>query len=340
MVRLNRQGNPIRLKILLALILITGSSAYYYFVYRLAHRVVGEAAYVLPQSVELVDTPAEVRIVVGSLRSGDRLEISARTRNWARVRTADGLTGWVELKNLLDSRTYEGGQQLLREVASLPPQAEGHTTGVVNLRLDPSRDAAQLAQLTENQKLHVFGRRMVERPSPVDQPSVEKTRDAWYLIRADSRAGWVLGRFVALDIPEALSRYAQGTNSVAWVVISTVEEDGQSIPEYLVADRIGSQDVDFTHIRVFTWWVKNHEYVTAYVESDLKGYFPIRVAFLNGAHYFRLRLRDDEGQEYQKVYRLFDTITRTIGTVPGWESDALPTTPESHRRRHPRRQRP
>ena len=340
MVRLNRQGNPIRLKILLALILITGSSAYYYFVYRPAHRVVGEAAYVLPQSVELVDTPAEVRIVVGSLRSGDRLEISARTRNWARVRTADGLTGWVELKNLLDSRTYEGGQQLLREVASLPPQAEGHTTGVVNLRLDPSRDAAQLAQLTENQKLHVFGRRMVERPSPVDQPSVEKTRDAWYLIRADSRAGWVLGRFVALDIPEALSRYAQGTNSVAWVVITTVEEDGQSIPEYLVADRIGSQDVDFTHIRVFTWWVKNHEYVTAYVESDLKGYFPIRVAFLDGAHYFRLRLKDDEGKEYQKVYRLFDTITRTIGTVPGWESDALPTTPESHRRRRPGRKRP
>jgi SH3-like domain-containing protein len=295
---------------------------------------------VLPQSVELVDTPAEVRIVVGSLRSGDRLEISTRTRNWARVQTADGLTGWVELKNLLDSRTYEGGQQLLREVASLPPQAEGHTTGVVNLRLDPSRDAAQLAQLTENQKLHVFGRRMVERPSPVDQPSVEKTRDAWYLIRADSRAGWVLGRFVALDIPEALSRYAQGTNSVACVVITTVEEDGQSIPEYLVADRIGSQDVDFTHIRVFTWWVKNHEYVTAYVESDLKGYFPIRVAFLDGAHYFRLRLKDDEGKEYQKVYRLFDTITRTIGTVPGWESDALPTTPESHRRRHPGRQRP
>jgi hypothetical protein len=340
MVRLNRQGNPIRLKILLALILIAGSSAYYYFVYRPAHRVVGEAAYVLPQSVELVDTPAEVRIVVGSLRSGDRLEISTRTRNWARVQTADGLTGWVELKNLLDSRTYEGGQQLLREVASLPPQAEGHTTGVVNLRLDPSRDAAQLAQLTENQKLHVFGRRMVERPSPVDQPSVEKTRDAWYLIRADSRAGWVLGRFVALDIPEALSRYAQGTNSVAWVVISTVEGDGQSIPEYLVADRIGSQDVDFTHIRVFTWWVKNHEYVTAYVESDLKGYFPIRVTFLDGAHYFRLRLKDDEGKEYQKVYRLFDTITRTIGTVPGWESDALPTTPESHRRRHPGRKRP
>jgi hypothetical protein len=302
--------------------------------------VVGEAAYVLPESVVLVDTPAEVRITVGSLRSGDRVEILARTRNWARVRTADGLTGWVEAKDLLDSKTYEGGQQLLREVASLPPQAEGHTTGVVNLRLDPSREAAQLAQLTESEKLQVFGRRMVERSSPVDQPPEEKIRDAWYLIRADARAGWVLGRFVALDIPEALSPYAQGTNLVAWVVISTVEADGQSIPEYLVADRLGSQDVDFTHIRVFTWWVKNHEYVTAYVESNLKGYFPIRVAFLNGVHYFRLRLKNEEGQEYQKVYRLFDTITHPIGTVAGWESNALPTTPEPRRRKQPRRQRP
>jgi hypothetical protein len=242
----------------------------------------------------------------------------------------------VEAKNLVDSKTYEGGQQLLREVASLPPQAEGHTTGVVNLRLDPSREAAQLAQLAESQKLQVVGRRMVERPSPADQPPVEKIRDAWYLIRVDSRAGWVLGRFVALDIPEGLSRYAQGTNLVAWLVINTVDDGGRSIPEYITADRMGSQDVDFTHIRLFTWWVKNHEYVTAYVESDLKGYFPIRVAFLNGVHYFRLRLKDDEGKEYQKVYRLFDTVTRVVGTVPGWESDAMPTTLETHRRRHPR----
>lgn len=330
---LNWRSRSIRRRILLPLLLVAIASAYYYFVYRPAHSSVGEGAYVLPESLQMVDTPAEVRIVVGSLKGGDSVEILARTRNWVRVQTPDGLTGWVETKNLLDSRAYESGRQLLRELLSLPPQAEGHTTGVVNLRLEPSRDGAQLAQVMGNQTLQVFGRRLVERPGPADQPSAAKTRDAWYLVRAGPRAGWVLGRFVALDIPERLSAYAQGTNLVAWVVIKTAEDGGQSVPEYLVADRMGTQEADFSHIRVFTWWVKKREYVTAYVEGDLKGYFPIGVSFVNGVHYFRLRLMDAEGHKYQKVYRMFGNITRAIGTVQGWEGDAMPTSPEPGRHR-------
>ncbi len=293
----------------------------------------------LPESVELVDTPAEVRVTVGTVHRGDRLEITMRTRNWARVRTGEGRTGWVELRDLLDSATYNAGQSLLGGLDGLPPQAEGHTSGVVNLRLEPSRDSAQLAQLPENQKLQVFGRRLVERPTSPDSPSGAKIRDAWYLIRVDPRAGWLLGRFVALDIPEPLSHYAQGTNMVAWVVIKMVQDAGRQIPEYLVADRMGSQDVDFTHIRVFTWWAKHQEYVTAYVESDLKGYFPIRVSTQGGVPYFRLRLKGEDGEEFQKVYGLFDTKTRVVGTVPGWESNAQPTPGERRRRGHAKRRR-
>ena len=308
--------------------------AYYYFVYRPAHRLAYETAYVLPQSVNVVDTPAEVQIVVGSLKSGERVEITNRTRNWAHIRTADGLTGWVEFKDLLDSQTFEGGQQILRELAGLPAQAEGHTSGIVNLHLVPSRDAAQLGQLRASEKVQVFGRRLVDRPAPADQPSAAKVRDAWYLVRADGHAGWVLGRFVMLDIPPGLAPYAQGTNLVAWVVLNTVTDGDQSVPQYLAADRMGTQEVDFTRFRIFTWWVKNHHYVTAYVESNLQGFYPIRVATVNGAPYFRLRLIDDQGEKYQKVYRLFDTITRPIGTVAGWDSDAMPASsePRHHRR--------
>ena len=310
--------------------LIAGGAAYYLLFYKPAHKSLGEPAYVLPESVELVDTPAEVRIVVGTVRRGERLEVIQRTRNWAEIRTAQRVRGWIELKNLLDSATYQAGERLLDSLADLSPQAEGHTNGVVNLRLEPARDAAQLTQLPANDKLQVFARRLVERPTTNDEPA--KIRDAWYLIRAESHAGWILGKFVALDVPEALARYAQGTNMVAWTVIKTVNDDGKQVPEYLVADRMGSQDVDFTHIRVFTWWPKHQEYVTAYVESSLNGYFPIRVTPQGGTPYFRLRLKDDDGQEFQKVYGLFDTLTRVVGTVPGWESDAMPPPPEP---RHP-----
>jgi SH3-like domain-containing protein len=299
----------------------------------------GEAGYVLPPTVQVVDTPAEVRIVVGSLKSGERVEVLKRTRNWAQIRTADHLTGWVENSNLLDSQTYESGQKLLHELLAIPAQAEGHTSGVVNLHLEPSRDGAQLAQLRENLKVEIFGRRLVARLAPDSQPSAPKVRDAWYLIRSDALAGWVMGRFVALDIPEQLAPYAQGANLVAWVVLKTVDDAGQSMPEYVTADRLGTQGADFSHIRVFTWWVKNHKYVTAYVESGLTGFFPIRVAEVNGVPYFRLRLIDDQGQRFQKVYALFDTITRAVGTVPGWESDAMPSSPPSHHHRRSGRRR-
>jgi hypothetical protein len=296
-----------------------------------------EVGYVLPPTVQMVDTPAEVRLAVGTLKSGERVEILKRTHNWAQVHTTDNLTGWVELKDLLDSQTYDGGQKLLHDLSQIPPQAEGHTSGVVNLRLEPARDAIQLAQLPEDLKVQIYGRRMIERPTPDGQPNAVKLRDAWYLIRANPNAGWVMGRFVALDPPESLSPYAQGSNLVAWVVLKTVDDGGQQVPEYITAERQGTQEADFSHIRVFTWWIKNHKYVTAYVESNLNGYFPIRVAEVEGVHYFRLRLMDDQGQKFQKIYGLFDTITRSVGTVPGWESDEMPAAPEGRHHRHPKR---
>lgn len=315
----------------LFLVLIAGlGSACFFFWYRAAHIPPLEAAYVLPDQVEVVDTPAEVRINVASLKSGERVEVLKRTRNWAQIRTAQNISGWVENADLLDAQTYQGGQNLLQELSHIPAQAEGHTGGEVNLHLAPSRDAPELTQLPQDMKVEIFGRRLIERPGSEGLPAAEKQRDAWYLIRANSRAGWVLGRFVDLDIPEALSPYAQGTNLVSWVVLKTVDDDGQAIPEYLAADRIGSQDVDFSHIRVFTWWVKDHKYVTAFVESNLKGYFPTRVKEIDGVPYFRLRLMDDRGQKFQRVYGLFDTITRPVGDVPGWESDAMPTSPPAH----------
>jgi hypothetical protein len=37
-------------------------------------------------------------------------------------------------------------------------------------------------------------------------------------------------------------------------------------------------------------------------------------------------LVDEENEKYQKVYGLFSTIVRPLGTVQGWESEAMPST--------------
>jgi len=291
---------------------------------------------VLPNSLEVVDAPGEIRLAVESVKAGDGVQVLGRARNWAKVKLADGRTGWVESKNILDSQTFQASQNLLKSLANLPVQAEGHAPLAINLRYEPSRDSISLAQLPNNQKLYVFGRKVVKRPSQLDQPSSAPVKEAWYLIRADQRAGWVLGRNVSLDIPEPLGAYAQSSNLVAWVVLNTVPDEGRQVPQYVAADRAGNQDADFTHIRVFTWWAKNHQYVTAYVESGLQGYFPIRVEHTGNMPYFRLNLVDEDGNKIQKVYGLFNTIARPLGYVEGWESNAMPTRSPPRRARRRR----
>ncbi len=327
-------GDWIPLKRIVFILVILGSLfAYYHFVYQPAHQTEHDVAFVLAETVPMVNTPADIRQTVETLRAGEQLAVLSRTRSWAHVQTASGADGWVELKNLLDGADFEAGKRLFDSLEGESAQAAGHVTEGANLRLEPSREGAQLALLPANQSVGVFGRRMVDRPLLPDQPApAAPVRDAWYLVKAGSRAGWILGRLVTLDMPEGISSYTQGVNVVAWFVLNTIADGGRQMPQYLVVDRLPASKYDFDHLRVFTWWSKNQKYVTAYVESNLRGYFPIRVQPLQGVPHFRLRVVDDEGNKVQRVYGLFDTRTRLLGLVPGWDADVVPTAQRPTRR--------
>ena len=324
--------------------MVVAGASYYRFVYAPAHSVRIEVAYVLPMAVEVVDTPAAVRLDVEEVKNGDQVQVLKRTHSWARILMADGKTGWIEQKDLLDSQSFEQGQRLLRDTEKMSPQAVGHASNEINLHLDPSRESQQLTLIKPNEKVEIFERRMAERAvNDSEPPSPGRTtgapepgavvRDAWYLVRSGSHAGWVLGRFIALDVPADIAPYAQGINTVAWLVLSRVDDNGRKVPQYLVADRIGIQEYDFNHIRVFTWWIKNQHYVTAYVGSDLNGFFPIRILQAGDKPEFRLRLVDKNGQKFQKVYAMSGTKVRPLGTVEGWESAAEPARSITRSRR-------
>jgi uncharacterized protein YgiM (DUF1202 family) len=338
---------------LILLILAGAGGVYYRLIYLPGRTERGEVEYVLPPTLDVMDTPAEVRRVVGHLKAGDRIHVLAQTAHWSKLHLPGGLTGWVQTKYLLDGATYDRGVKLLSDLQKNPVQAAGHTSSVTNLHLEPARDSIVLAELSQNQRLEVYARRLVDRPveSASAAPTSRHPRDVWYLVRAGSRAGWVMGRFIDLDVPAGIAQYAQGINVVAWVVLKTVRDGNSDMPEYLVADRIGPVEADFNHIRVFNWWVKNHKYVTAYVESGLDGHFPIesreatdRDYYAKLSPYFRLRLIDEEGDKYEEVYGLFDTLVFRLGRVQGWDSEALPEPPVGHEkhersvsRRAPRR---
>ena len=309
----------------------------------------GTVEYVLPQTLDVMDTTAEVRSVVGHLKAGNRVYVIAQTAHWSKLNLPGGLTGWVESKYLLEGAIYDRGAKLLEDLQHSPPQSAGHASNATNLHLEPSRDSIVLAELKQNQPLEIYTRRLVDRPVEPTSATGKSPHphDAWYLVRDNTRAGWVLGRFIDLDVPAGIALYAQGINMVGWQVLRTVRDGSNDMPEYLVADRMGNETVDFNHIRVFTWWVKNHKYVTAYVQSDLNGYFPIEVTQATDLHYyaqpspyFRLRLIDEDGQRYQEVYGLFDTIVRPVGRVEGWDSEAMPEPPPKKEHHEEQTQRP
>lgn len=304
--------------------MIAAAGAAIYLMKRTPPPAQQEFSYILPDSVALNDSPAEVRLNLAALRHGDRVEVLARTTRWARVRIADGKTGWIEHTHLIDGPSFEKGRRLVEGMRRDPAQAAGRTTALANLRAEPARDAPQISQLASGERVKIFDRRMVDRSAQPAATGGDVTREAWYLVRAGERGGWVLGRLISLDIPEAIGHYAQGFNLVAWVVLSSVDDNGRSVPQYVAADRVEAPEFDFTRIRVFTWSIQRQQYATAYVESNLKGFFPIRVEQAGGAPQFRLRLEDRKGKKIQKVYRMQDTIVRLLGTVEGWESGALP----------------
>jgi hypothetical protein len=339
------RGGLIRLKILLpAVLIVVAGATYYFWVYVPAHRLPAEVAYVLPIVATVVDTPAEVRLDIAQLRGGDMVYVIQRTKNWAHIRLADGKTGWLELKDLLDSKTYELGRQQIQSMDKIPPQAAGHTTNEVNLRLSPSRESAQLGILEPNQKVQIFGRQYAERaPKDAASPASGSTpdagapagiREAWYLVRAGTQGGWVLGRFITLDIPAEISVYAEGMNLVGWLVLDTVSDNGHNMPQYLVADRMGAPELDFNHVRVFTWGAREQHYVTAYSEGNLTGFFPIAIGRVGDKPFFRLRLVDKKGNKFQKIYEMSNTIVHAVGRVEGWESGAMPAGPGARPRRH------
>ncbi len=307
------------------LVVVVGGAAYYHYVYApKARQDAGTVEYVLPGALPVLDTTADVRTVIANLHAGEPVRVTTSEDNWAGLILPDGATGWVPAKDLLDAQTFEQGQSLLKKAIRAPVQATGHISASANLHLEASRAAMTIGEFAPGQQVAVYDRRITARGPQAEGAAGSYRRDVWYLVRGGSRAGWVLGDFVSLDIPPLLALYAQGINMVAWMPLDTVDDGGQQVPQYLAADRIGERLCDFNHIRVFTWWVKRHKYVTAYVEGHLDGYFPLTVTHIGKVPYFRLRLIDESGHKFQKVYGLFDTIVRPIGVVDGWTSRAMP----------------
>jgi hypothetical protein len=128
-------------------------------------------------------------------------------------------------------------------------------------------------------------------------------------------AGWVLARFVELDLPDAVKDYASSADLhvVAWFELNHVQDgSGGEAPQYLVAGSHGGEGsaCDFTMLRVYTWSTVRKRYETAYVESDLCGSLPIRVS--SGAKGPEFQFPDVKEGGADRRYVMIQTSVRRV----------------------------
>jgi hypothetical protein len=148
-------------------------------------------------------------------------------------------------------------------------------------------------------------------------------------------AGWVVARFIELDLPDPVREGASSTNirSVAWFELNRVPDPTGDKPQYLLAAARGpeGQPCDFTALRVYTWNAKRDRYETAFIENNLCGQLPIRTGKgPKDEPEFRFHVMD--GDKGERVYRLMQTVVRRIrepGETSGKRVTAKRAKPQS-----------
>jgi hypothetical protein len=333
-------------KILLGTALVLVVCAAWYFQIHHAKQPI-ETAYAGNKQVTLMNTTAQVRAPVGTVNFGDRLSVLERFQDQVKVRTANGVVGWVYERDLLSADLWQKTRDMAARTDGMAVMARGHTRVLTNLRIAPGRDMPRIRQLTKAVPVLMYERQAVEVPvaagaaraSDQDDNSAEPPmakKEDWWLVRAHTDdkmgiSGWLLGRFVEPEVPAPLPDYASsaGMRIIGWFELSRVNDSsGRPKPQYLVVGAHGAegQACDFTMLRVFTWGVQRQRYETAFVEGNVCGKLPVKVTAATTAGGDATFAFQDAGStsSEQRTYRMHQTIVRRV------RADGSPA-PRKHR---------
>jgi hypothetical protein len=144
-----------------------------------------------------------------------------------------------------------------------------------------------------------------EAPPPPPKPVPV---DEWALVRLPSgRAGWALAGMLRMNIPDEVAQYSEGHRITSYFAMGDVNDGGQ-VKHHWLWTTIGSQRQPYQYdsFRYFIWNVRRHRYETAYIERNLRGYFPIEVHTVNvkgqPTPAFSLITEDEDGLRWRKTY--------------------------------------
>lgn len=293
-------------------------------------------AYAGGRGVTLYDSSAQIRSPIGTVGYGEPLRIEARFGDQVQVRTTSGLVGWTNNDDLISDDLWQNEKDLNTKTAAATPESQGHTAVISNLHLDPGRDGPRVRQIKKGVPVELFQREAIPVPqanSPAaSQPESDTgegsasnsdgpKKEDWWLVRAqvDDKSyvsGWMLGRFIDLDVPAPLPDYASASNMriVAWFLLNpALDANGNQVPQYLLVGTTGPEGgaCDFTMMRVFTWSKTKSQYETAFVDGDVCGKLPIDIVRLPVAQQVAMTFKDP-GDGSLQTYRMHQTIVRHL----------------------------
>jgi hypothetical protein len=260
-------------------------------------RPAAESVYVTAKQTYLRDRVAAVSNRTATVGNGDRLEVLEHGRRFYRVKTEKGEQGWIRDDQVATQPVFDAFVALGEAHRGDPAVASAVVRDEVNLHLRPGRATEVFYRLAEGDKLQLLQRATLPKPvvggaAPVKAADAQGAEAAppiamedWWLARdAKGRSGWLLSRYVEVDAPDSLTRYAEGQRFVGAYVLTTVHDDGaqqenKDIPIYLtvLAPYTAGLAYDFDQVRVFTWNLKMHRYETAFREKNIEGYMPVSI---------------------------------------------------------------
>jgi hypothetical protein len=310
----------------LAVLLIIGTAAY--LRYRHAKAPI-EIGYAGNREVTLWSTSAQVREPVATVNYGEKLDVLQRFQDQVEVRTTNGTTGWIPDRDLLSADLWQTSKDLEKRGAAMPVEAVGHTKVLSNLHIAPGRESLRIRQLNKDVPLEVLERQSVSVASvkaagaAEDSSAAPGKKEDWWLVRAHiadqtTMTGWLVGRFIDLDVPAPLPDYASsaGMRIVAWLELNRVADAGKLKPQYLLVGTHGpeGQPCDFSLMRVYTWGEKKERYETAFVESNVCGKLPIKLQKAStpgGEVKFEFQNLTGKGSEL-RTYVMRQTVVRRV----------------------------
>jgi hypothetical protein len=258
--------------------------------------------YVIAKQTFLRDRVAAVSNRTATVTNGDKLQVLDHGRRFIKVQTTKGEQGWIDEKAVATEQVYGLFAALGEQHKNDPSVASAVVQDEVYLHARPGLDTERFFLLQEGAKLQMLQRATLPKPLPpgtkpakaapaapgkAAAPAPPVLMQDWWLVRdAQGHTGWILGssRLIAVDAPDAITRYAEGQRIVGAYVLTKIhdeeaEQADKDIPIYVavMSPYKAGLPYDFDQVRVFTWNLKKHRYETGFRDKNIEGYLPVTI---------------------------------------------------------------